>query len=220
MCDVEARILPERMWSEIFRGKSAAIDSQAVEVETVVKFGSVLDHAGFFEALLAEIVASSQRRLLIVPGGGPFADAVREVDRRIGLSNDAAHWMAILGMDQYAHLIVARLPRSVIVEDRAEIDAALRDRRIPVLAPYRWLRHVDPLPHEWTVTSDAIAAWVSGQVSARRLVLVKPPRASGPDLVDQHFARAVPAGVEPVIVAADELDALRSALSTCQTSRH
>ena len=33
---------------------------------------------------------------MIVPGGGPFADAVRDVDRRIRLTDTSAHWMAVL----------------------------------------------------------------------------------------------------------------------------
>ena len=83
----------------------------------------------------------------------------------------------------------------------------LRDRHrlaLPVLAPYRWLRDADPLPHSWDVTSDSIAAWVAGAVGARRLVLVKPPGAAGGDLVDAYFSRALPAEVTAEIVASDD----------------
>jgi len=189
----------------------------ATVIETVVKLGGgALAHVGHFEAVLAAIAAAAQdRRLLVVPGGGPFADAVREVDHRLRLSNDAAHWMAVLAMDQYAHLVAARLAGSVLVAEPRGIAAALGAGavgRIPVLAPYRWLRETDPLPHEWMVTSDSIAAWVAGMVCARRLVLVKPPGAAGNELVDAYFSRALPAHITPVIVPADRLDALHSAL--------
>ena len=99
----------------------------AAVVETVVKLGGgVLAHAAHFDAALAAIGAAARDcRLLVVPGGGPFADAVREVDRRVGLSDDAAHWMAVLAMDQYAHLVAARLAGSVLVTKRHEIGAAL-----------------------------------------------------------------------------------------------
>ena len=195
-----------------------------MDCDTVVKLGgAVLSDVPRFEAVIAAISDSRGGRFLVVPGGGPFADAVREVDRRIGLSDDAAHWMAILGMDQYAHVIAARLTASLLVRDPQEIVPALRDGRIPVLAPSGWLAAVDPLPHAWTVTSDSIAAWVAGAVGARRLVLVKPAGAAGAksgaaaagianDLVDAHFARARPAHVASLIVTADRPDALRSAL--------
>ena len=133
-------------------------------------------------------------------------------------------------MEQYAHLIAARLAGAALVADPAEIAEAIAARRVPVLAPYRWLRAADPLPHSWDVTSDSIAAWVSGFVRARRLVLVKPsairldrscPAATdeaapdalpGDGLLDASFDRALPNHVTAVIVPADDLNRLRAAL--------
>jgi 5-(aminomethyl)-3-furanmethanol phosphate kinase len=183
-------------------------------LDTVVKFGGgVLAHPQHFDAALAAIgAAARERRLLVVPGGGPFADTVRAVDRRFGLSSDTAHWMAVLAMDQYAHVVAARLAESVLVTERREIASALNAGRVPVLAPSRWLREADPLPHEWTVTSDSIAAWVAGEIGARHLVLVKPPGATGSEVVDPYFHRALPANVTWVAVPTDQVDALHSAL--------
>jgi aspartokinase-like uncharacterized kinase len=189
-------------------------------VEIVVKLGGgLLAYPDHFDALVSAIGAAARERcLLVVPGGGPFADAVREVDRRLRLSDDAAHWMAVLAMDQYAHLVAARLPGGMLVTEPREIAAAFSgggDAHIPVLAPYRWLREADPLPHTWDVTSDSIAAWVAGASGARRVILIKPPGAAdagGGDLVDAYFSRALPAHVTPVIVPADQVDALQSAL--------
>ena len=185
-------------------------------VDVVVKLGGgLLAHPAHFDAVLAAIRdAADERRLLIVPGGGPFADAVRRVDRRFSLSDDAAHWMAVLAMDQYAHLITWRLAGGVLVADPGEMAATLRAARLPVLAPSRWLREADPLPHTWDVTSDSIAAWIAGEVGARRLVLVKPPGAAATDSVDEYFHRALPTHVTSVIVPADQTDALRAALRT------
>lgn len=183
-------------------------------VHTVVKLGGgVLSHVEHVDAVLTAIgAAACTHRLLVVPGGGPFADAVRDVDRRLTLSGDAAHWMAVLATDQYAHLLVSRMVHGSLVSDPSEIATALDAGRVPVLAPSRWLREADPLPHTWDVTSDSIAAWVAGQVGARTLVLIKPPGASGDDLVDPYFSRALPSNVTPVIVAADRLELVRSAL--------
>ena len=183
-------------------------------VETVVKLGGgLLAYPEHFDAAVSAIDAAAREcRLLVVPGGGPFADAVREVDRRLRLSDDAAHWMAVLAMDQYAHLVAARLAGGMLVADRHEIADAFEAGLVPVLAPYRWLREADPLPHAWDVTSDSIAAWVAGASGARRLVLVKPPGASGSEQVDAYFPRALPAHVTPVIVPADQVVALHSAL--------
>ena len=185
-------------------------------VDIVVKVGGgLLPHGDDLDGTLATIGAAGlERRLLVVPGGGPFADAVRAVDRQRKLSDDAAHWMAVLAMDQYAYLVAARLAQAVLVTDRNAIAAALSAHRLPVLAPFRWMQAVDPLPHTWDVTSDSIAAWVAGELGARRLVLIKPPgavrsAARDAELVDAYFSRAIPIGVEVVILSADQQMALR-----------
>src|SRR2546425_4432024 len=55
-------------------------------------------------------------------------------------------------MDQYAHALAARLPDAALVDGDGGISAAVQARRLPVLAPYHWLRAADPLPHSWEVT--------------------------------------------------------------------
>ena len=181
-------------------------------VQTVVKIGGgLLEHGGCLDGVLSVIGdLARDRPLLIVPGGGPFADAVRAQDSRLDLSDEAAHWMAVLAMDQYAHLIASRLPGATLVWDEAAIASAVRSGRIPVLAPSSWLRRADPLPHSWNVTSDSIAAWVARAVGARDLLLIKPPHATGADLVDPYFARTSE-GVRTEVIAAHDIETLRLA---------
>ena len=183
------------------------------EFDLIVKIGGgLLSHPDCLDAVLREVAEAARRQsLLIVPGGGPFADAVRDVDRRIGLSKDDAHWMAILAMDQYAYVLASRLPGALAISEQ-EARRALAAHRTPVLAPYAWLRSADPLPHSWDVTSDSIAAWVAGALGVTRLVLVKPPGASGERVVDAFFDRALPCGVTAEPVGADRTLALRAAL--------
>jgi aspartokinase-like uncharacterized kinase len=179
-------------------------------VDAVVKVGGgLLAYPARLAAVLDAVAAESARhRLLVVPGGGPFADAVRDVDRRVGLGDDAAHWMAILAMDQYAHLLASRLARATLACDAAQVAAALARGELPVLAPFRWLREADPLPHSWEVTSDSIAAWVANALGAPRVVLVKPPSvdAGRGDAVDPHFARALRPGTVASVIPADAVD--------------
>jgi aspartokinase-like uncharacterized kinase len=197
-------------------GLSPRAESQKpkADVDIVVKLGgSLIAHPDHLEAVLAIVREAACRvRLVVVPGGGPFADVVRDVDRTLGLSDNAAHWMAVLGMDQFAHLIGFRLDDGTVVHDRDGIRRGIDQGLVPVLAPSRWLQETDPLPHSWDVTSDSIAAWVAMMTGAPRLVLVKAPGAGPSNLVDAYFHHLESHNVEPVIVTADDVDGLRSAL--------
>lgn len=144
-------------------------------IDTVIKLGgSVL---GFG----SPIPIPRYGQPLIVPGGGPFADAVRAVDARYRIGDDAAHWAAILAMDQYAYALAALVRHSRIVTGPDDLSGEL-----PILAPYKWIKEADPLPHSWDVTSDSIAAWIAHAVGAKRLLLVKPVERAD-DLVDRYF---------------------------------
>lgn len=183
-------------------------------VQTIVKVGGgLLSRAGAFELVTSALAAFSKgRRTLVVPGGGPFAGAVRELVRRVKVGEDAAHWMAILGMDQYAQALTERTTGAVLVEQLPEIYAALDAGLLPVLAPYRWLRAADPLPHSWSATSDSVAAWVAGAVGAKRVVLIKPVHGEPSTMVDPLYHRTLPAGVDSIVLTAHELEKLGEAL--------
>jgi aspartokinase-like uncharacterized kinase len=181
------------------------------DVSAVVKIGGgILRAPEQLQRVLEAIAdAAADNALLVVPGGGPFADTVRAVDRDVGLTDDAAHWMAVLAMDQYAHLLCARLRGGVIVTSPLEISLALAAGELPVLASSRWLRETDPLPHSWEVTSDSIAAWIAGALGARTLVLVKPAGVHNDGSVDGYFTRALRAETRHVILSADRAGELR-----------
>jgi 5-(aminomethyl)-3-furanmethanol phosphate kinase len=170
----------------------------------VIKIGGgLLGAPGALEAVCTAVGAMGRREaIVVVPGGGPFANTVRELDRGTGFSADTAHWMAILAMDQYAHLLAERIDGAALVEESGAIAGALAAGRVVVLAPSRWLRAADPLPHSWDATSDSVAAFVAGALDARRLVLVK-PAGVGAEGVDRCFVTVVPAGLEVSVVAWD-----------------
>ena len=182
--------------------------------QAVVKLGgSLLADPQQWRAALSTLTAAAQSyRLVIVPGGGPFADVVRSIDERFGLSDDAAHWMAIAGMEQHAEMIAAMGAPFLRVEDAAGVTAAHAANSVPVLALVPWLRATDPLPHSWDVTSDSIAAWVSGQLNAVHLVVIKSAGATGPTLLDRTFAQTLPRDLSWAVCDAFGLEAQLASL--------
>jgi 5-(aminomethyl)-3-furanmethanol phosphate kinase len=187
--------------------------TQPSESITVIKIGGGLTWVpGALDRVCLTVGSlSRERRLVVVPGAGPFADVVREFDRRVGLSPDVAHWMAILGMDQYAHVLASRIPDAVLVEEPGCVREALAAGAV-VLAPSRWMRSADVLPHSWDVTSDSIAAFVAGALDARRLILIKPDSAAA-EPVDPYFFTTLPSGLSHSIIGADRIEDLAEELS-------
>ena len=174
---------------------------------SVIKIGGGLTAVpGALARVCAAIAgAARQHRVLVVPGGGPFANTVRKLQAGLSVSEDAAHWMAILAMDQYACVLAEKITGCILLEEPGEV-SEIRKGRPGVLAPSRWMRSADVLPHTWDVTSDSIAAFVAGALDAAQLILVKPARTG--EALDPYFASALPSGLPYQLLRADEIDQL------------
>lgn len=144
-------------------------------IDAVVKVGGSLGRGECLREVCACLAEAGRRhRLLVVPGGGAAADVVREQDARFALRPSTAHWMAVLAMDQYGLLLADLTPGAEAVEtlDRARTRLA-EEVGVVVLLPSQPLRRANALPHSWSVTSDAIAAWVTQAADGPLLVLLK-----------------------------------------------
>jgi hypothetical protein len=141
---------------------------------TVVKVGGSL--AFYPEKLkvlcikLSEI--SKKHRIIVVPGGGEFADVVRCMDQVFSLSCSASHRMAILGMDQYGLLLSDLMPNSATVNKLEEIKCFLDSDGLPVFLPSTLLLSEDPLENSWDVTSDSIAVYIASRLQAAKVLLI------------------------------------------------
>jgi aspartokinase-like uncharacterized kinase len=165
-------------------------------VLTVVKVGGGLSDSVLPALCTALGELGERHRLLVVPGGAGFADAVRDADRRFGLRAPTSHRMAILGMEQFGWLLADLIPGAVRCAGLPRVRAGRTTVLLPAGLP------LDPLPASWQVTSDSIAAWVADQVGAGRLVLVK--------AVDGLFADWPPRGAPLARLTVAELAALRT----------
>jgi aspartokinase-like uncharacterized kinase len=148
----------------------------------VVKVGGSLMDAA--DAVM-RVLAASPVPVLIVPGGGVFANDVRG----LGIDGTAAHWMAVAAMDQYGWFLSTF---GVLADDIC----SMPETGARIFLPYRVVREADPLPHSWDVTSDAISAWVAGRLGCP-LVLLKSVDGvmSGEELLDE-----MPEGMETDVV--------------------
>ena len=111
--------------------------------------------------------------VVIVPGGGLFADAVRSSQAQWHFDDTLAHRMAIIAMRQYALMlsgIGSGLPLT-------STETLLKEWPRPPFARC-WLPDPDELQGpsveaSWRVTSDSLSVWLAQRLGAKALLLVK-----------------------------------------------
>jgi len=141
-------------------------------VPTVVKLGGSLAESMRLSPIL-EIVGNARVPVVIVPGGGAFADAVRRAQADFGFSDEAAHRMALLAMHQTGLLLAALHPRLRPVETLADMERALSDTAIPVWLPLKLTQRDQRISADWSTTSDGLAARLAERLGHAPVVLVK-----------------------------------------------
>ncbi len=137
----------------------------------VVKVGGGLLRAGGLDGLrrACDDVAQQtrDRPVLVVPGGGPFADAIRAVDRDGQLGDRLAHRLGLAAMDQLGTVLLELLPGAEPIS-RLRVPAGLG-----LLLAVPAFAGRSGVPESWTVTSDSLAVLAAGAIGAEQTILLK-----------------------------------------------
>jgi aspartokinase-like uncharacterized kinase len=142
-------------------------------VEVIKVGGSLAEDSVSLIALCEELGALAKSyRMLVVPGGGKFADVVREFYRNFDLSDTVAHKMAILSMDQFGLFLSNITPNSQTTYVLEEAERLSSTGIFPIILPSNLMFQKDPLKPSWDVTSDSIAAYIASLLLAKKLILV------------------------------------------------
>jgi aspartokinase-like uncharacterized kinase len=139
----------------------------------VVKLGGSLLGTPELNAWLSLLAEHSDGRIVIVPGGGVFADTVRKHQIAGGYGDATAHHMALLAMEQYGFVFKSIQPTLAMAASELEIAERSWQHRAIVWLPSQMVLAEDGIPASWDVTSDSLAAWLAKKIGADRLVLVK-----------------------------------------------
>ncbi|MBV9066361.1 MAG: uridylate kinase, partial [Methylobacteriaceae bacterium] len=115
----------------------------------VVKLGGSLARERQF-AQWIEALRHCESGVIVVPGGGPFADCVREAQTYMRFGDAAAHRMALLAMEQYAIACAASFADMLLVHDEAQL-RLIGAGRIAFWLPSRMALGADDLPENWQV---------------------------------------------------------------------
>ena len=184
-----------------------------MKVSCVFKLGGSLleppDLVDLPQRILRTIGTCGEDRPLMVVGGGPTVDLIRRWDKVYKLDETFCHWLSVRALSINSTIIEKILPGAILIQTESECEDAWQSGFFPIFDSYSFLNGVDerksdPLPREWRVTSDSIAARVANHFKAPRLVLLKSTTmerdltvndASKRGLVDAYFeeaARGIP----------------------------
>jgi aspartokinase-like uncharacterized kinase len=158
----------------------------------VIKLGGSFSTSPELYSWIRAVVDLPDERIVIVPGGGGFADHVRSLQAYWHFNDSVAHEMAIMAMQNMA-VFYAGLDRSVqVATSPEEIQRLFEQGQVPVWSPtLQWLdRH--EVSHSWDVTSDSLSVVIAQVLAAKQLILVKsvrvPKDITVAELVEQEIA--------------------------------
>lgn len=128
-----------------------------------------------FETLLYQ--KKILKKVLILPGGGDYANFIRKIDQKLSIDDDLAHWSAILAMDCNGVKLHEKIKNSNLISKFSTLKKKLKDERIAsnflIFQPLDFLMETDELPHKWDVTSDSIALYLANKLELNRCFLIK-----------------------------------------------
>lgn len=183
--------------------------------EILIKVGGSLHdvpHLG--RRLRAFLDQLPTRRVLLLAGGGPATDLVRQADALDDLGQERSHWLALRSLSFMTHVLAVRLENAEVIDDLSRREHVWKEQYIPVLDTHIFAledeRRSGHLPHHWDVTSDSLAARVAVVAGIPELILLKstalPPGCSWEEaakhgIVDPCFPRVLSAAARPLRVS-------------------
>ena len=139
----------------------------------VIKLGGSLLGSEALPHWLSLLAKHGNAKVVIVPGGSVFADAVRQGQNLSGVSDGLAHELALLAMDQFGLLLAGMQPGLVTTTSELEIAERGWQHQTVVWLPSQMVLADATVEQSWRVTSDSLSAWLANKLAADQLLLIK-----------------------------------------------
>ena len=133
----------------------------------VIKIGGSWIRNANLKRLINLLVTLENQDLIIVPGGGIFADAVREASKLTDLSEDKAHFLALKSTEIFGHMIKSFEQKIHLTENIKN----LKEKNLWL--PSKILKNEKSFINNWESTSDSVATWLYSKITSRGLIFIK-----------------------------------------------
>ena len=140
----------------------------------VLKLGGSLMHSEELVFWLENIFSrTTDNIIIVVPGGGEFAENIRELQRQLNFNDKIAHKMALLAMCQYGYFLTGINTDIKIIKNT---EALCLDKNIAetfLWLPDDSLENISEISENWDFSSDSISLWLATYLTADKLIIVK-----------------------------------------------
>lgn len=156
--------------------KGASLNSGLSSETWAIKIGGSLYKSKYLVQWLDAISECLNKNIVIIPGGGPFADQVRLADEKFSLDPNHSHNMAVLAMQQYGYLLASSCPDLATARSTEQIFKSWSESKAVIWEPYEMVRDQCTLDKTWDITSDSLAVWLTSILEIKNLLLIKSPK--------------------------------------------
>lgn len=137
--------------------------------------GTILEDVENLNSTLSQLSQLYEKgviqRIILIPGGGSFANFIRKVYNELKFTDELAHWMSIISMNYNGIELGKKFPNLEVFEKYDKLKEI--DKCFCIFLPYQILKENDKLPHTWQVTSDSIALFLANKLGLKECILIK-----------------------------------------------
>ncbi len=133
----------------------------------IIKIGGSWIKNSNLEKLIKLLVNLENQKFVIIPGGGIFADSVRESSKINNIPDNVSHFMALKSTEIFGYMIKSFERKIHITES---IDN-FKEKNLWL--PSKILKNEKNFKKDWESTSDSVATWLYSKISSRGLIFVK-----------------------------------------------
>ncbi|ABR56960.1 [5-(aminomethyl)furan-3-yl]methyl phosphate kinase [Methanococcus aeolicus] len=119
---------------------------------------------------LKDFCNTSGKKIIIVPGGGQFANVVRELHEKTELNEDGAHMLATKSTDLIG-LYFSEISGITAVDNLYDAKKILNKENIVIILPSKIVLATEELPHSWELTSDSISAYIAKCLDIHSIII-------------------------------------------------
>ena len=119
------------------------------------------------------LITSLEKKILVIPGGGEYANLVRKEQKRLGFDDLTAHNLCILSMIKVSMIFNSLIKVDAeFIKNIKKFSSSINES-LGIWLPENEIAESINKYTNWENTSDSIALMVSKKINAKALVIIK-----------------------------------------------